>query len=264
MKPAKRLLLFSEFIKKCARGAEGYGMARALVATVIIFFTVNIFINYSLPTISEWTQLPLSQHDWFIYPIKFFIYVFVAHLIWTALLPISDLGKTNIERVMLSGTYTLKSRRIFLSYAHSTDEHAEMIRTIAFYIRKAGGNIITDQTHLYGGREIKGFMNSSLDKADTAIVIIDENYCKRLDIANSGVNYEYLYILNRLRDGAKLHVLPVVVRSQFLSSFELEAPKGLNDFLQIEWRQGEGYLSKNLNSLLAALNNTTLTELMAP
>lgn len=78
---------------------------------------------------------------------------------------------------------------IFVSYSWDSEEHRAWVANLASYLRKAGANVLFDESIKLGQRLPK-FMEQSIAEADYVVVVCTESYKVKADERIGGVGYE--------------------------------------------------------------------------
>lgn len=111
--------------------------------------------------------------------------------------------------------------RAFISYAHDTPEHRELVREFWFFLRKSGLDAWSDFAVGEQRREWTRTMESAVRQAEFILIVASPEYRRRAaadrpagDTAGRGVEYEAGLIRERLyqdRDRWFTRVLPVIL-----------------------------------------------------
>lgn len=81
--------------------------------------------------------------------------------------------------------------KVFVSYAHVSEEHKEWVKDLSEFLRKNGIDIILDQFHLFAGMDLPRFMEAHLSSNKNKILCIcSQKYVEKANKGSSGVGYE--------------------------------------------------------------------------
>ena len=69
--------------------------------------------------------------------------------------------------------------KVFVSYAHESEPHAEWVRRLAVQVRLDGIEALLDRWELVPGDEIPRFMERSVRESDFILVVCTKTYKKR-------------------------------------------------------------------------------------
>jgi hypothetical protein len=105
--------------------------------------------------------------------------------------------------------------RVFVSYSHSSPDHADWVKSFSTTLRTNGIDARLDAWHLRPGMDLPQFMANELSLADRVILVCDEQYAAKADGRVGGVGWETMLIqgdMYRLPHDARKYV--AVVRSK--------------------------------------------------
>ena len=92
--------------------------------------------------------------------------------------------------------------RVFISYSHDSEEHADRVLALANALCDGGIDVILDR---YAHRAAEGWpfwMEQNLEAAKFVLMVCTENYRRRVMALDTGVHWEAELIQNRICYGA--------------------------------------------------------------
>lgn len=102
---------------------------------------------------------------------------------------------------------------VFISYAHTSNEHREWVHLLAASLRRLGFNVGIDEKVDYGN-DLDGFMRK-IPESKHVLMIVDENYTDRADNQpNSGVGIENSVIREVVDSKPENWLAPLLVRNK--------------------------------------------------
>jgi len=100
---------------------------------------------------------------------------------------------------------------LFISYAHTSDEHQQWVRLLAAHLKAVGFDVLIDADVDYGD-SLTGFMQRVTD-CRHALMVVDENYVERADsIPGSGVAIENGWLQQASHAGKPIAWLSVLFK----------------------------------------------------
>lgn len=91
-------------------------------------------------------------------------------------------------------------RRVFLSYAHTSDDHCQWVLELATSLKSDGIEVILDRWHLREGQDANHFMEQMVsdESIDRVLMVSDKNYAAKADNRKGGVGTESQIISQKL------------------------------------------------------------------
>lgn len=87
-----------------------------------------------------------------------------------------------------------KTPRVFVSYCHSSAEHAEWVARLGEFLRQNGIDARLDIWHLRRGMDLAQFMTNELAIADRVVLVSDKKYAEKADGRVGGVGWETMIV----------------------------------------------------------------------
>lgn len=120
--------------------------------------------------------------------------------------------------------------RVFVSYSHTSPEHAGWVESFSTALRANGIDARLDKWHLRPGMDLPQFMANELSLSDRVILVCDERYAAKADGRVGGVGWETMLIqgdMYRLPPESRKYIavvrsaevdngLPMYLRSKFV------------------------------------------------
>jgi hypothetical protein len=112
-----------------------------------------------------------------------------------------------------------KPPRVFISYAHESDEHGELVRDLWVYLRSRGVDAILDRPAAEQRQEWTAWMDREIPRSDFILVVASPEYRRRAageapEGQGRGVEYEAALIRGLVYEDRKIwfrRVLPVLL-----------------------------------------------------
>lgn len=105
----------------------------------------------------------------------------------------------------------LKVPKVFMSYSHDSEEHAEWVNDLSSKLLGNGVNILLDQWDLEVGKDLRFFMEKELDESEFVICVCSEQYVNKANEGSGGVGYEATIISSDFLKNTKIdHILPII------------------------------------------------------
>ena len=91
-------------------------------------------------------------------------------------------------------------RKVFLSYAHTSDDHCQWVLELATSLKSDGVEVILDRWHLREGQDANHFMEQMVsdESIDRVLMVSDKNYAAKADNRKGGVGTESQIISQKL------------------------------------------------------------------
>jgi hypothetical protein len=130
---------------------------------------------------------------------------------------------------------TTDGPRVFVSYAHDSDEHKKAVKALCDLLKDAGVTVVVDQDEPHDvRRDWHDWMTTGIYRGDYVIVVASAAYrsvglSELDDRTHSGVQAEYRFLMSMLRESRSTwlpRILPVVLPGHAVS----EIPAGLQPY----------------------------------
>jgi len=94
-----------------------------------------------------------------------------------------------VEEIESSG-----APQVFISYSHDSPVHKQWVAEFATFLRHNGIDALLDQWEIGPGDDITLFMEQSLRDSDRVIVVCTDNYVRKANAGEEGVEYERMIV----------------------------------------------------------------------
>ncbi|MBD8031346.1 toll/interleukin-1 receptor domain-containing protein [Corynebacterium gallinarum] len=129
--------------------------------------------------------------------------------------------------------------KVFVSYAHVSEDHKTWVRGLASRLRADGVDVQLDQWHNTLGSNLPFFMESGLRGADRVLAIISDDYRERIDNRQGGAGFEgQLLSSDLLTNQTETRVIPVL-RDNTVQDFNTAVPTLLRGYMGIDMRDSD-------------------------
>jgi hypothetical protein len=150
--------------------------------------------------------------------------------------------------------------KVFLSYSTDNADHQNWVRTLANKLRSHGIDTTFDQHDLKAGQDMYAFMETIVDHAKHAKVVIlsDASYTERANVRKGGVGAEIQVLTPAVYgDIGQTRVIPVF--TERFSNGEPTLPTFLKNRYALDFSDPDHY-DHNYALLYLAITNTPLHE----
>lgn len=104
-----------------------------------------------------------------------------------------------------------EKKRVFLSYAHSTEAHKAWVKRLSTELRSRAIETILDQDDLHFGQLISKFQEEGIRSADRVVVVCSDRYVEKADNApDSGVGQERALMTLELKAKDSFKFIPIL------------------------------------------------------
>lgn len=135
-------------------------------------------------------------------------------------------------------TNSVRSPRVFISYASNARSNAQWVRRLAEELRGQGVDARLDLFHLKPGDDLPQWMTNEVIKADKVILVCDQWYMEKANVHSGGVGWETMVIqgdmlsqgdtkgkyiaIARSDDKPMEQSLPIYMRSKYALSWGID------------------------------------------
>lgn len=146
--------------------------------------------------------------------------------------------------------------KVFISYSHDSPEHKAWVRKLATDLRQhMGVDVIFDQWDVRIGGNLALFMEQGLSAASLILCICSEEYVRKANEGQGGVNFERMILTQELMNNANNDYIIPVMRCNEKKSL----PRFLSCKLYIDFSVDSDYLT-NLGALAARIHGEDLAQ----
>jgi hypothetical protein len=140
--------------------------------------------------------------------------------------------------------------RVFISYAHESDEHKNWVLRLASDLRNSGIDAVLDVWDLKPGDDVARFMEH-LASVDRVVIVCSEQYAQKAAVGKGGVGYETMLVTAEiLQDRGVVKFIPILRNNPSKT-----LPPFLRTRIWIDF-EGDTDYAKRLEELIRVLHET--------
>src|ERR1019366_1266774 len=146
---------------------------------------------------------------------------------------------------------TSNKPRVFISYAHTTDQHREWVIEFSGNLRAKGIEAILDFWDLRPGDDKVVFMEDAIASSKYVLLICTPEYAEKANTRTGGVGYESMVVTGQLADNLSTSKFIPILRA---GDWKTSLPDWLQTRLGIDLRN-DPYSPSEFEKLLRALHD---------